>query len=57
MNQKQLLEKIEALEKRVRELEVRPVYVPYYPPCSPHPDPWQRPYFPASPWYYGPVIT
>lgn len=49
MNQK---EKIEELEKRIRELEARPVYVPIYvvpsQPVTPQPEytPWWR-----NPWY------
>ena len=53
----ELLKRIAALEKRVEELERRPVYVPYYvPPAAPEPQPWQpwQPYIgPTCPTYPG----
>lgn len=50
MNQKQ---RIEDLERRVRELEARPVYIPYQP-YAPLPQ-YPTPYYPPSPWWnpYG----
>jgi hypothetical protein len=36
------------LEKRVRDLEARPVYVPV--PCYPAPSPYRPPW--ESPWYF-----
>jgi hypothetical protein len=33
--QKKLEERIDELEKQVRELQVRPVYVPVFPPSNP----------------------
>lgn len=49
MNQK---DKIEELERRIRELEARPVYVPIYI-GSPQPNPCHQP----SPWYRQPWYT
>lgn len=50
--------KLEELERRIRELEARPVYVPIYIgspqpsyPC-PQPLPWYAPRYPTwRPWY------
>ncbi len=47
MTRKELLQKVQELERRVRDLEARPVYVPV--PVQP------QPYSPAWPTY--PVIT
>lgn len=53
---KDLQRRIEELEKQVRELQARPVYIPVYtPPVLPqpyYPQPWQ-PY----PWYQLPTVT
>lgn len=51
----ELLKRIAALEKRVEELERRPVYVPYYVPPAQLPE-----VVPAQPWqpwqpYIGPT--
>lgn len=43
---KQEREKFEALEKRVADLERRPVYVPYWPPVWVQPyEPYKQPYW------------
>ena len=46
MTNKQLLARIEELERRVRDLEARPVYVPYTP----------TPYYPYPGTTWGPVL-
>lgn len=46
-------DRLEQLEKRVRELEARPVYAPVYAPWyQPAPQPiWRVPTTPAEIWY------
>ena len=58
MNNKELLKRVEELERRVRDLEARPVYVPVLipspAPIQPYPGnpaPW------VSPFTYGPPTT
>ena len=51
---KQLQERIEELEKQVRELQARPIFVPVYPNPQipvPNPTPFPQPYtIPTYPW-------
>jgi hypothetical protein len=41
--------KLEELEKRIRELELRPIYYPVYQPTQP-------PLQPVNPWPYYPQV-
>ena len=52
MKQAELLKKIEQLEARVRELEARPVYVPYY--AGQYQQPHQPPSIGPWPYWQGP---
>ncbi len=54
MSEQELAKRVDELERRVRDLEARPVYVPvpYYPPYAPLPEypvpyrnPWEPPWF------------
>ena len=71
MNLKQALERIEALERRVRELEARPeqhIHYHTHPAQQPYPAPLPQypypnpvlpwtpmPWDPWDPWYSGPI--
>lgn len=60
VTQKQLLERIEELEKQVRELQARPVYVPVFPKYRPNPYPYQvipTTWYQTQPYYLSPTIT
>jgi len=46
MKKKELLQRITALEDRVRELEARPYYYSYYPYWQYIPQPW-KPWYPS----------
>lgn len=49
-------EKIQELERRIRELEARPVYVPIYV-GSPLPQPCHQPLYPTTQPWQSPWIT
>jgi hypothetical protein len=54
---KQLQERIDELERQVRELQARPVYIPVFPPSNlpVAPQPWQ-PSLPTYPMWQQPYI-
>jgi hypothetical protein len=54
MNNDELQKRIEELERRLRDLEARPVYVPVYPQWPTYP---QNTVSPWVPWWESPGTT
>lgn len=59
MTRKELLQKVQELERRVRDLEARPVYVPVIQPApiQPYPPPVFQPWWERQPIIYSDTWT